>query len=86
MRNEAQVPWRVYPPRSSSGTRRTGVMDKIDGPYYFFKAIQKARFALPEWFPLIGPEMGYTNMCRRLRGRRPGHIAHQPGMNFQAST
>ena len=28
--------------RSSSATRETGEMDKIDGPYYFFKAIQKA--------------------------------------------
>ena len=37
-------------------------MDKIDGPYYFFKAIQKLRHALPEWVPLVGPELGYTNI------------------------
>ena len=28
--------------RSSSATRRTGEMDKIDSPYYFFKAIPKS--------------------------------------------
>ena len=44
------------------GHSKTGEMDKIDGPYYFFKAIQKARHALPEWFPLVGLELGYTNI------------------------
>ena len=37
-------------------------MDKIDGPYYFFKLLQKLRNALPEWFPLAGPEGGQTNI------------------------
>ena len=32
-------------PRSSSVTPQTGEMDKIDGPYYFFKVIQKLRDA-----------------------------------------
>src|ERR671916_3099758 len=60
-------------------------MDKIDGPYYFFKAIQKARFALPEWFPLIGPELGYTNIVPvDFVAAALDHIAHQPAMNFQA--
>ena len=34
--------WRVYRPAIVVGDSRTGEMDKIDGPYYFFKAIQKA--------------------------------------------
>ena len=33
--------WRVYRPAIVVGDSRTGEMDKIDGPYYFFKAIQK---------------------------------------------
>jgi short-subunit dehydrogenase len=33
-------------------------MDKIDGPYYFFKAIQKLRDRLPKWVPLLGIEGG----------------------------
>ena len=36
------VPWRVYRPAIVVGHSKTGEMDKIDGPYYFFKAIQKA--------------------------------------------
>ena len=62
VRNEATGPWRVYRPAIVVGDSRTGEMDKIDGPYYFFKAIQKARGTLPAWFPLIGPELGDTNV------------------------
>ena len=37
-----RCPWRVYRPAIVVGHSQTGEMDKIDGPYYFFKAIQKA--------------------------------------------
>ena len=40
------------------GDSRTGEADKIDGPYYFFKLIQKIRNSLPSWVPLIGIEGG----------------------------
>jgi thioester reductase-like protein len=85
VREQAKVPWRVYRPGIVVGHSQTGEMDKIDGPYYFFKAIQKARFALPEWFPLVGPELGYTNIVPvDFVARAMDHIAHQPAMNFQA--
>ncbi len=42
-RNEARMPWRVYRPGLVVGDSQTGEMDKIDGPYYFFKLIQKMR-------------------------------------------
>jgi NAD(P)-dependent dehydrogenase (short-subunit alcohol dehydrogenase family) len=85
VRERASVPWRVYRPAIVVGHSQTGEMDKIDGPYYFFKAIQKARFALPEWFPLIGPELGYTNIVPvDFVAAAMDHIAHQPGLNFQA--
>jgi len=85
VREQASVPWRVYRPAIVVGHSQTGEMDKIDGPYYFFKAIQKARFALPEWFPLIGPELGYTNIVPvDFVAAALDHIAHQPGLNFQA--
>ena len=85
VREQAKVPWRVYRPAIVVGHSQTGEMDKIDGPYYFFKAIQKARFALPEWFPLIGPELGYTNIVPvDFVAAALDHIAHQPAMNFQA--
>ena len=85
VREQAKVPWRVYRPAIVVGHSQTGEMDKIDGPYYFFKAIQKARFALPEWFPLIGPELGYTNIVPvDFVAAALDHIAHQPGLDSQA--
>jgi thioester reductase-like protein len=85
VREQASVPWRVYRPAIVVGHSRTGEMDKIDGPYYFFKAIQKARSALPEWFPLVGPELGYTNVVPvDYVAAAMDHIAHQHGLNFQA--
>ena len=85
VREQAKVPWRVYRPAIVVGHSQTGEMDKIDGPYYFFKAIQKARFALPEWFPLVGPELGYTNIVPvDFVAAAMDHIAHRPSMNFQA--
>ncbi|MCD6726435.1 MAG: SDR family oxidoreductase [Solirubrobacteraceae bacterium] len=62
VREQARVPWRIYRPSIVIGDSRTGEMDKIDGPYYFFKAIQRARDLLPQWFPLVAPEVGRTNL------------------------
>jgi NAD(P)-dependent dehydrogenase (short-subunit alcohol dehydrogenase family) len=84
-REAATVPWRVYRPAIVVGHSQTGEMDKIDGPYYFFKAIQKLRHWLPEWFPLVGPELGYTNIVPvDFVARAMDHIAHQPGLDGQA--
>lgn len=58
VREEAGVPWRVYRPGMVLGHSETGEMDKIDGPYYFFKTIQKLRDRLPKWVPLLGIEGG----------------------------
>ncbi|HCZ15271.1 MAG TPA: short chain dehydrogenase, partial [Candidatus Accumulibacter sp.] len=41
VRKECVIPWRVFRPAIVVGDSRTGEMDKIDGPYYFFKLIQK---------------------------------------------
>ena len=57
-RSEAKVPWRVYRPGMVVGSSRTGEIDKVDGPYYVFKLIQRLRSMLPQWFPLIGLEGG----------------------------
>src|SRR3954471_1086274 len=52
-------------------------MDKIDGPYYFFKLIQKLRYALPQWFPLIGPEGNPLNLVPvDFVAKAMDHIAH----------
>jgi NAD(P)-dependent dehydrogenase (short-subunit alcohol dehydrogenase family) len=69
----------VYRPGIVVGHSETGEMDKIDGPYYFFKLLQKLRTALPEWFPLAGPEGGQTNIVPvDFVARAMDHIGHLP--------
>jgi NAD(P)-dependent dehydrogenase (short-subunit alcohol dehydrogenase family) len=60
-------------------------MDKIDGPYYFFKTIQKMRQLLPEWLPLVGLDLGNTNVVPVdwVAGALD-HIAHQGGLEGRA--
>ncbi len=53
--------WRVYRPAIVVGDSRTGEMDKIDGPYYFFAAIA-ALAALPGGVPIPLPDLGATNI------------------------
>ncbi|MFO1271237.1 MAG: SDR family oxidoreductase [Rubrivivax sp.] len=62
VRTECKVPWTVYRPAVVVGDSKTGEMDKIDGPYYFFKLIQRMRQILPPWFPSIGLEGGRINI------------------------
>jgi len=62
VRKECKVPWTVYRPAMVVGDSRTGEMDKIDGPYYFFKLIQRMRQILPPWMPGIGLEGGRINI------------------------
>ena len=85
VRSDIAGAWRVYRPAIVVGDSRTGEMDKVDGPYYFFKAIQRARHYLPEWFPLLGPELGYTNIVPvDWVAAAIDHIAHEPGLDRQA--
>jgi NAD(P)-dependent dehydrogenase (short-subunit alcohol dehydrogenase family) len=84
-RDQTRGAWRVYRPAIVVGHSRTGEMDKIDGPYYFFTAIKLARHYLPGWFPLVGPEFGYTNIVPvDYAAAALDHIAHQPGLDRQA--
>jgi len=84
-REETKIPWRVYRPAVVVGHSETGEMDKIDGPYYFFKAIQKLRHWLPEWVPLIGPELGWTNIVPvDYVAKAMDHIGHCPDLDEQA--
>ena len=84
-RSQTEMPWRVYRPAIVVGNSQTGEMDKIDGPYYFFTAIKKLRHYLPGWFPLVGPELGYTNIVPvDFVANAMDHIAHQPGLDGQA--
>src|SRR6478752_706066 len=61
VRSTAGLRYRVYRPAVVVGDSRTGGMDKIDGPYYFFGLL--ARLAvLPRFTPIVLPETGRTNI------------------------
>jgi NAD(P)-dependent dehydrogenase (short-subunit alcohol dehydrogenase family) len=85
VRTETRIPWRVYRPSVVIGHSQTGVADKIDGPYYFFKGIQKVRRWIPEWMPLVGPEFGHTNIVPvDFVVAAIDHIGHEPGLDGRA--
>lgn len=80
VRNECTIAWRIYRPGIVVGDANTGEMDKIDGPYYFFKTIQKLRRLLPPWMPAIGVEGGRINIVPvNFVVDAMAHIAHQDG-------
>ncbi len=62
VRTEATVPWRIYRPSIVVGDSRTGEIDKVDGPYYFFRLLKLLGDALPSWLPLLAPEGGTINI------------------------
>ena len=81
VRKESKVPWTVYRPAMVVGDSHTGEMDKIDGPYYFFKLIQRMRQLLPPWLPAIGMEGGRLNIVPvDFVVDVMDHIAHQDGI------
>jgi thioester reductase-like protein len=86
-RDEAKAPIRVYRPGLVVGHSETGEMDKIDGPYYFFKLLQKLRAALPEWFPLAGPEGKQANLVPvDFVAKAIDHIAHMDDGDLYGDT
>jgi NAD(P)-dependent dehydrogenase (short-subunit alcohol dehydrogenase family) len=79
VRRRCKIPWRIYRPGIVVGDSRTGEIDKIDGPYYFFKLIQKMRRAMPAWMPTIGLEGGRINIVPvDFVVQAMDHIAHLP--------
>jgi NAD(P)-dependent dehydrogenase (short-subunit alcohol dehydrogenase family) len=73
---------RIYRPGAVVGHSRTGEMDRIDGPYYAFKALRVLRDNVPRW----------VTLPLTARGRLPlapvdfvadaiDHIAHRPGLD-----
>lgn len=79
VRGECRLPWRIYRPSMVVGHSRTGEMDKVDGPYYFFKIVQRLGDLLPPWIPVPGIEGGHFNMVPvDFVAGAVDHIAHQP--------
>jgi len=84
VREECARPWRVYRPGIVVGDSRTGEIDKVDGPYYFFKLLQRARRVLPAWLPALGVEGGEINIVPvDFVADALDHIAHKPGLDGQ---
>jgi NAD(P)-dependent dehydrogenase (short-subunit alcohol dehydrogenase family) len=85
VRDECQRPWRVYRPGVVVGDSRSGEIDKIDGPYYFFKSLQRLRRVLPAWLPTVGIEGGEINIVPvDYVAAAMDHIAHKPRLNGRA--
>src|SRR5215472_12096715 len=82
---ESSLRWRIYRPGMVIGSSETGEADRVDGPYYAFKVIQKLRDAMPQWVPLTGPEGGPLNLVPvDFVARAIDHIAHLPGRDGEA--
>jgi NAD(P)-dependent dehydrogenase (short-subunit alcohol dehydrogenase family) len=82
VRQEATVPFRIYRPGIVIGSSVTGEADRVDGPYYGFKLIQRLRDALPSWFPLAGLEGGPFNLVPvDYVAAAIDHIAHKPKLD-----
>jgi NAD(P)-dependent dehydrogenase (short-subunit alcohol dehydrogenase family) len=82
VRSECQRPWRIYRPGFVVGHSKNGYIDKIDGPYYFFKLIQKMRNILPPWMPTIGIEGGRINIVPvDFVADALDYLAHKKGLD-----
>jgi thioester reductase-like protein/short-subunit dehydrogenase involved in D-alanine esterification of teichoic acids len=61
VRSAQGLRYRVYRPAVVVGDSRTGEMDKVDGPYYFFGILAKLR-KLPSFTPMVLPDAGRNNI------------------------
>ncbi|PQM49145.1 Linear gramicidin synthase subunit D [Mycobacterium talmoniae] len=61
VRSTPGLRYRVYRPAVVVGDSRTGEMDKVDGPYYFFPVLAKLA-VLPRFTPMALPDTGRTNV------------------------
>ena len=79
---ESGLPFRIYRPGLVIGSSENGEADRIDGPYYAFKIIQRLRHAIPEWIPLIGFEGGEVNVVPvDFVARALDALAHRDGQD-----
>ena len=82
VRNEYPGKYRIYRPAIVVGHSKTGEIDKIDGPYYFFRLIKKMRDLMPKWVPTIGIEGAKVNIVPvDFVVDSLDHIAHKSGLD-----
>ncbi|MGV0635807.1 SDR family oxidoreductase [Mycolicibacillus trivialis] len=61
VRSATGLRYRIYRPAVVVGDSRTGAIDKVDGPYYFFPMLARLA-ALPTFTPVMLPDVGRTNI------------------------
>lgn len=61
VRTAGGLRFRIYRPAVVVGDSRTGEIDKVDGPYYFFGLLAKLA-TLPSFTPMMLPDVGRTNI------------------------
>ncbi len=82
VRNSCKRPYRIYRPGMVVGHSKTGEIDKIDGPYYFFTLLKRMRQMLPPWMPMLGFEGGRINVVPvDFVVDAMDHIAHEKGLD-----
>ncbi|GAB2457717.1 SDR family oxidoreductase [Jatrophihabitans fulvus] len=82
VRREKTVPWRIYRPGVVVGHSETGEIDKVDGPYFFFRTIQRLRGVYPSWMRGIGIEGGEINIVPvDYVVKAMDHLAHLPDLD-----
>jgi NAD(P)-dependent dehydrogenase (short-subunit alcohol dehydrogenase family) len=85
VREQDAVPWRVYRPAIVVGHSESGAMDKVDGPYYFFPVMKLMRDNLPSWLPMVGVDLGDTNVVPvDYVAKAMDHLAHLPDRDGEA--
>jgi thioester reductase-like protein len=83
-RQKSRTPWRVYRPAIVVGDSRTGEMDKVDGPYYFFPLLDAAS-QLPAALRFAAPRLGATNLVPvDFVASAIDFLAHEPGLDGRA--
>ena len=79
---ESSLRFRVYRPGLVIGSSEDGEADRVDGPYYAFKLIQRLRNAIPPWVPLVGLEGGQINVVPvDFVARALDAIGHREGLD-----
>ncbi|MBI5845514.1 MAG: SDR family oxidoreductase [Deltaproteobacteria bacterium] len=82
VRKECSIPYRIYRPGIVVGHSTTGEIDKIDGPYYLFKFLQKLRDTIPRWVPLVGLEGSRINIVPvDYVANAMDFLAHKPDLD-----
>jgi thioester reductase-like protein len=82
VREISDLPYRIYRPGIVVGHSRTGAMDRINGPYYVFKLVQRLRDLVPRWVPLVGVEGGVLPIVPvDFVAESIDYLAHAPGLD-----